>query len=94
MVGCGHCGATLDVVGNQVGRREVCPSCEEPIHSCRNCRHRDPAAAKSCREPFAEVPPDPDAANFCEFFQLGEGGLTEKASKQAMVDAAEALFRK
>jgi hypothetical protein len=94
MPGCGHCGAKLEVVANQVGRRDVCPSCEEPLRSCRNCRHFDLQIAKQCREPFAETPADKDAANFCEFFQIGEGGHTDRAAKDALLDAAESLFRK
>jgi predicted RNA-binding Zn-ribbon protein involved in translation (DUF1610 family) len=94
MAGCAHCKTRLDVVGNQVGRRDTCPHCGEDVRSCRNCRHFAPAVAKECREPFADVPADKDAGNFCEFFQLGEGGLTERASKDERLAAAEALFRK
>lgn len=94
MPGCAHCGATLAVVGNQVGRRDTCPSCEEELHSCRNCRHFEPAVAKGCKEPFAEVPSDKDGANFCEYFQIGEGGRSERAGREALLSAAEALFRK
>ncbi len=94
MAGCGHCGTRLEIVGNQVGRGERCPSCDEAVHACRSCRHRDPQAVKSCREPFAEVPQDPDAANFCEYFQLGDGGQTERTSKQSLLETAESLFRK
>jgi hypothetical protein len=52
------------------------------------------AAAKQCKEPFAEVPADKDDANFCEFFQIGEGGLSAQASHDALLAAAESLFRK
>lgn len=84
----------LDIVGNQVGRRETCPGCSEELRSCRNCRHFDEGVAKLCKEPFAEVPSDKDEANFCEFFQFGEGGHTDKADKQALLSAAESLFKK
>ncbi|MCI0570499.1 MAG: hypothetical protein L0Y66_07095 [Myxococcaceae bacterium] len=94
MAGCAHCGAALTVVGNQVGRRDTCPVCSEDLHSCRNCRHHDATVAKQCKEPFAEVPADKDEANFCEFFQLGEGGHTDRAARDALFAAAEALFKK
>jgi len=94
MPGCGHCGAELSIVANQVGRSDVCPRCEEDLRACRNCRHFDPSVAKQCKEPFAEVPSDKDRANFCEYFQLGEGGHTEKESLAARRSAAEALFAK
>ncbi len=94
MPGCAWCGSQLDVVGNAVGRRDICPRCGHDLHACRQCRHFDPAVAKSCKEPFAEVPADKDEANFCEFFQLGEGGHTDRSSRDTLLAAAEALFKK
>ncbi|RKH10265.1 hypothetical protein D7V97_14200 [Corallococcus sp. CA053C] len=94
MPGCAHCGRTLDIIANQVGRNDACPGCDEDLRSCRNCRHFDPSVAKACKEPFAEVPRDKDIANFCELFQLGEGGLHVKDSRDALLSAAESLFRK
>jgi hypothetical protein len=58
------------------------------------CRHFDLTVAKGCKEPFAEVPRDREAANFCELFQIGEGGLSEREDKAKVLSAAEALFRK
>lgn len=94
MPGCGSCGRRLDVVGNQVGRRDRCPGCDAELHACRHCRHFDERAAKQCREPFAEVPMDKDGANFCEFFQIGEGGRAGGPSQADLLSAAEALFKK
>jgi hypothetical protein len=94
MPGCAWCGNPLDVVGNAVGRRDTCPHCDHDVHACRQCRHFDPAVAKECKEPFAEVPADKDQANFCEFFQLGEGGLTAEDPLRAAREAADALFRR
>ena len=50
--------------------------------------------AKQCKEPFAEVPSDKDGANFCDLFQISEGGLHAKQAKDEQLSAAEALFRK
>lgn len=94
MPGCAHCGAKLAIVGNQVGRRDTCDACGADLRSCRQCRHFDPAVAKQCKEPFAEVPDDKDGANFCEYFQIGEGGGHARANLDAQRDAAESLFRK
>lgn len=94
MPGCAHCGGKLDVVGNQVGRRDTCPHCGEELRSCRNCRHFDETVAKQCKEPFAEVPSDKDGANFCELFQISEGGLHAKEAKDSLLSAADALFKK
>ena len=94
MAGCGSCGQSLPIVGNQVGRRDVCPKCDAELHACRHCRHFDPTVAKECKEPFAEVPRDKDGANFCEFFQIGDGTVSEQAKKADALAAAEALFKK
>lgn len=94
MAGCGKCGSRLDIVGNQVGRRDTCPSCDAELHACIHCRHFDPSVAKQCKEPFAEVPMDKESANFCDFFQLGEGGQHGSTSHDALMNAAEALFKK
>jgi len=94
MAGCARCGRTLEIIGNQVGRRDTCPGCGGDLHSCRNCRHFDLGAAKQCKEPYADVPDDKDDANFCEFFQIGEGGFSAQESHSAMLAAAESLFRK
>jgi hypothetical protein len=94
MSGCSQCGAKLDVVGNQVGRRDCCPICGADLHSCLNCRHYDPTVAKGCKEPFAEVPEDKESGNFCDFFQIGEGGQSARRSHDAALSAAEALFKK
>lgn len=94
MPGCGSCGGSLAIVGNQVGRRDLCPSCGAELRACVMCRHYDPQVAKGCKEPFAEVPSDREGANFCEFFQIGDGGHLAKASKEAQLSAAEALFKK
>ena len=88
------CGATLDIIANQVGRRDVCPSCGAELHACVHCRHYDESVAKECKEPFAEVPGDKEGANFCELFQIGEGGERGAGGKDAALSAAEALFRK
>ena len=94
MPGCAQCGRTLAIVGNQVGRRDTCPDCGAELRACRMCRHYDTSVAKQCKEPFAEVPSDPESANFCEYFQIGEGGIGASRAHQDLLSAAEALFKK
>jgi hypothetical protein len=84
----------LAIVGNQVGRRDTCPECEAELHACVHCRHFDLSVAKGCKEPFAEVPSDKEDANFCEYFQIGEGSKGAKAAKTDLLSAAELLFKK
>lgn len=93
MPGCGQCGESVDVVAGQVGRRDLCTRCGAELRSCMSCRHYDPNVAKGCREPFAEVPRDRAAANFCELFQIGEGRAGNSSGSDSL-SAAEALFRK
>lgn len=94
MAGCANCGAKLEIIGNQVGRRDTCSTCGSDLRSCKNCRHFDPAAAKECKEPFAEVPMDKESGNFCDFFQVGEGGTSARSARTAQMAAAEALFKR
>jgi predicted RNA-binding Zn-ribbon protein involved in translation (DUF1610 family) len=95
MPGCGKCGAHLDIPSAQVGRRELCPACGVELHACVHCRHFDETVAKACKEPFAEVPDDKEDANFCDFYQIGDGAHRASGpGKDALLSAAEALFRK
>jgi hypothetical protein len=94
MAGCGHCGARVEIIGNQVGRGDTCAACGGDLRACVSCRHYDPSVAKSCKEPFAEVPDDKESSNFCEFFQIGEGGTSTLRNREDAMSAAEALFKK
>ncbi|MCL2011592.1 MAG: hypothetical protein FWG75_02220 [Cystobacterineae bacterium] len=95
MAGCGNCGCALDFVANRVGREAQCPHCGCELRACIHCRHHDENVAKACKEPFAEVPSDKENANFCEYFQLGEGRKRQATtSKEALLSLAESLFKK
>jgi predicted RNA-binding Zn-ribbon protein involved in translation (DUF1610 family) len=95
MPGCGKCGSRLDIPSAQVGRRELCPACGAELHACVHCRHFDETVAKACKEPFAEIPDDKEDANFCDFFQVGDGATRASGpAREALLSAAEALFRK
>ena len=94
MPGCASCGGRLDIVGTQVGRLDTCPHCDAVLHNCHNCRHFDEAAAKQCKEPFAEVPTDKELINFCDLHQMGEGGRPGPDRRAEFLSAAEALFKK
>jgi hypothetical protein len=93
--GCGNCGERLDdLLAQGVGRRDTCPQCGAELRTCVSCRHYDPNVAKGCKEPFAEVPRERDRANFCEFFQIGEGRDAVSGRQHGALSAAEALFKK
>ena len=94
MAGCGNCGCLLDFVAGRIGRQTLCSQCGCELRACVHCRHHDESVAKACKEPFADVPSDKEGANFCDYFQLGEGQKRDAASKAALLDMAESLFRK
>ena len=87
MPACWSCGKSLPYPQySMVPREEECPGCGKPLHSCRNCRHHDPALSNQCREPNAEWITDRERANFCELFQLAAsapGGAGKNRSSEA-----------
>ncbi|NJL26288.1 MAG: hypothetical protein HC902_14825 [Calothrix sp. SM1_5_4] len=90
---CYHCGSELRFA-DRVGLREECGTCRNDVHVCRNCRFYDATAYNECREPQAEVVREKDRANHCEYFQAGTGAGGQGKSKDDLLKAAEALFKK
>lgn len=89
---CFKCGTTLSFV-DRVGLREECESCGEDVHVCKNCKFYDPKVYNECREPQAEVVREKDRANRCDYFEPGSQSGA-KDNKDALMSAAEALFKK
>lgn len=89
---CFKCGKPNPILG-KVGRRDECFSCRQDLHCCKNCQFYDPKAYNECREPSADVVQEKERANFCDYFQPGGGKPTGK-SKEDLLAAAEALFKK
>lgn len=89
---CFRCGEEVEV-GMKVFRKDACPSCHAPLHACRNCHFHDRSAANQCREPAAEWVSNKEAANFCEFFEPGEGDGPRGSSSSGR-DAFDQLFKK
>lgn len=94
MRACAACGREW-AEKRQPGFREECESCLNPLHACRNCRFFQEGASQWCGEPMArdEKPRDPEAANTCSYFLLGEAdrGETETRAAAAKAELA-ALF--
>jgi hypothetical protein len=91
---CFHCGTQM-TFPERVPLRAECDKCHSDAHVCKNCAHYDPKVYNECREPQAEVVPEKDRANRCEYFtpSQGPGGSVAK-TKEDLLKAAEALFRK
>ena len=68
--------------------------CGEDAHVCKNCSFYDVKAYNECREPQAEVQREKERANRCEYFQPRVGGAAAVDPKDALLSAAEALFKK
>ena len=90
---CHRCGREVQL-SSGLQRTDSCPVCLSDLKCCLNCRFFDPHMSNQCREPQVDPVLDKDKANFCELFQIGEGGLHAKESKDQMLSTAEALFRK
>ena len=90
---CFHCGNEIFYV-DRVGIREECEKCRSDVHVCKNCNFYDAKVYNECREPQAEVIREKERANVCDYF-IPSGGLggTSK-SKEDLLKAAEALFKK
>ena len=93
---CHQCGAEIHVV-ERVGRRDSCPGCEAEVRCCLNCVFYDPQVSNACREPNVEPVRDKDAANFCDYFSLGNPAARPTVEPSQAADARarlEALFAK
>lgn len=90
---CFHCGNEITYV-DRVGIRAECDKCHSDAHVCKNCAHYDPKVYNECREPQAEVVREKERANVCDYFSPGAGAGGNAKSKEDLVSAAEALFKK
>ncbi len=80
---------------DRVPLRAECSKCGEDLHVCKCCQFYDPKVYNECREPQAEVVHDKERSNRCEYFQpAGPGGKVSGNNKDALLSAAEALFKK
>lgn len=77
-----------------LGRREECSQCRSDLHVCKNCSHYDAKSYNECKEPVAEVVREKDRANYCDHFVPGSGSQGNSKSKEALLAAAQALFKK
>ena len=90
---CFHCGAEIAYT-DRVGIREECEKCKSDVHVCKNCNFYDPKVYNECREPQAEIIREKDRANVCDYFQPSGGAGGAAKTKEDLLKAAEALFKK
>jgi hypothetical protein len=91
---CWKCATEIDT-RERVEFRAACPSCDQPLHACKNCHHYDPGYYNQCRETIAERVVDKERGNFCEVFTPRSGGVQLKGGSSASTRAQlDALFKK
>lgn len=96
MAKCYSCGANLETfLLTKVSRQDSCPKCSRDIRCCKNCSFYDASSHWECREEVTEHVLDKEKSNFCDHFTLGaKTSNLEAPSKDSLLSAAEALFKK
>lgn len=90
---CWNCGASLAALTLPFSRLDMCPSCSNFLHVCRQCEHFDPAVAEQCRHEEAEFVQDKRGANFCDWFSPSDSAFAPGDSEADRSEAAlRALF--
>lgn len=90
---CAFCGAEVEVI-DRVGRLDECAVCKRDLHACLQCRLYDRSYHNQCRESQAAFVADKERSNFCEFFELGRDGLSEREKAEASKRKLEELFKR
>ena len=80
--------------GTKISRQETCPHCMASLRCCKMCQFYDLTAYNECKENIAERIIDKEKANFCDYFLLSNGQKQTGPGKQALFNAADALFKK
>jgi hypothetical protein len=92
---CYKCQKEIQTVpGVPVGRREDCPHCGSDVHACMNCTHYDKTAYNECKESSADFVKEKDRSNFCDYFTPSDRKAGAGKTKDDLLSAAEALFKK
>ena len=81
-------------IDGKPGLRETCFSCDADLHVCLNCKFYDKTAYNECHETSADRVVEKDRANFCEYFQVGDGQIVISSSSDNIKTALEKLFKK
>ena len=90
-ISCFNCSHKI-TVSLPVPRKDDCEKCGYDLHACLNCRFYEANSYNECKEPQAEKVQDKDRANFCTYFEPGDGNNNGDKSSD-LLSAAEALFK-
>ncbi len=89
---CFKCNEKLDVP-EPVSRKEECHKCHSDVRCCRNCTFYDPKVYNECQETQADRILEKERSNLCDYFKPRKQGLNINDEKDALLSAAEALFK-
>ena len=81
---CWYCGSPI-TDPEPIGRSQRCLDCGKDLRSCKNCRHCLPGG---CAESQAEKSPEPERANFCDWFSLNPKFKAASAGEKKALGAA------
>lgn len=89
---CWKCNSTLSAF--DYGRADTCKSCGFDTKVCLNCIFYNENVNNKCNENQAERVVDKERSNFCDYFTPKNHSSSASVSKDALKNAAEALFKK
>lgn len=89
---CWHCGQELNAL--EYGRGDICRKCGRDTRVCKGCEFYDTSCNNECREPNADRQVEKERSNFCDYFKPGTPAAEGGQSKDEVLSAAEALFKK
>jgi hypothetical protein len=91
---CWKCETEIEISPpEKITSRDSCPQCDRDLHVCRNCRFHDPNAHNECRETQAEWVRDKEKANYCDYFEPGNGNAW-KTNNSTNARSAKSAFDK
>jgi hypothetical protein len=92
---CYKCQKELLVGANNfISRQDSCPHCYASLHACMMCLHYDERSYNECKEPVADRITDKTKANFCDYYKINTEGNKNKKDPNALLAAADLLFKK
>ncbi len=91
MATCWACGRTYDEP-DLITRTSECPHCAAYLRCCRNCEFYRPGIRNDCREPQAELQPDKEVANACDYFRAAKRASKDESKKKSKSDF-DGLFK-
>ena len=84
----------LDIVGNQVGRRDACPTAARSCARAATAGTSTPPWPRSARSPSRRCPRTRTRPTSASCSRLAKAACTPRRARTSMLSAAEALFRK